>query len=221
MKLKEKIRKNLVEQKETKNSLLVERKITQSQFSTLKNCKSYDELIENIIYKVNTFESKGFNNNVISESLIKVLRTLFGDFSDDFYSKVMSKYSEWLSQKMDFTNEKEWISDAITKKISEVPHEDFEKLFNCRYLAELMTEAVMEGFEDKVLSSGIDKKMGGEIGKKFKELVVTASKDSGVQRELEESLREKICPELEKVIQKMESKKEQIKTQLMSPEIER
>lgn len=221
MKLKEKIHRTLVEEKENKGSLIIERKITQSKFSTLKRCKNYTELIENIIYQVNKFNNKGFNNTVISESLIKVLRTLFGDFSDEFYTNVMTKYSEWLSQKMNFTEEKEWISDAITKRISEVPHEDFEKLFNCRYLAELMTEAVMEGFEDKVLSSGVDKKMGGEIGEKFKELVVTASKDSGVQRDLEESIREKICPELDKVIQKMEAKKEQIKTQLMLPDLER
>lgn len=217
MKLKEKIHENLVEQK---NSFLIESKISDAQFLTLKSCQTYTELIENIIYKVNTLEDRGFNQRVISESLVKVLRTLFGDFSDEFYENVMMKYSQWLSDKMDFNNEKEWIRDAISKKISEVPHEDFEKLFSCRYLAELMTQAVMEDFENNILSSGIDKKLGGNLGEKFRELIVAASNDSGVQKDLEETMREKICPEIEKVVSKMDAKKEQIKSLLMIPIVE-
>jgi len=217
MKLKDKIHKTLIEQKEGKSSLVVESRISESQFLTLKKSKNKKELIENIIYRVNILEDRGFNSKVINESLIKVLRTLFGDFDDNFYTNLKTTYSNWLADKMNFTGEKEWIRNAITNKIMETSSEDFEKLFNCRYIAELMSEAVMGDFEEKILSSGVDKKLGGALGEKFRDLIVSAANDSGVQKDLEETVREKICPEIDKINQKMEAKKEQIKSMLAVP----
>lgn len=220
MNLKTKIHGALIEQKNGSKNLLVEKKITEAQFLPLNKCKNYKELLENIIYKVNKLDSKGFNRQVVNESLIKVLRTLFGDFDQDFYTKVKEKYAEWLSSKMEFTNENEWIGNAIKQKIMEVPDEDFEKLFTCRYTAELMTSAMMSDFENKILSSGVGEEIGGPVGERFKELIMTASRDSGVQRDMEETMREKICPEIEKVVSKMDTKKEQLKSQISNPRAE-
>lgn len=217
MKLKDKIHKTLIEEKENKSSLVVEGKILEAQFMTLKSCQTRKELLENLIYRVNLLEDKGFNKKIINESLIKVLRTLFGDFDENFYTNLKTTYSNWLADKMNFTGEKEWIRDAITKKIMETSNEDFEKLFTCRYIAELMSEAVMNDFEDKILSSGVDEKLGGALGTKFRDLIVSAANNSGVQKDLEETVREKICPEIDKINQKMESKKEQIKSMLAVP----
>jgi hypothetical protein len=214
MTLRKRIHETLVE---NKSSLLVESRISEAQFLTLSSCNTKTELIENIIYRVNLLEDRNFNKKVINESLIKVLRTLFGDFDESFYTGLKTTYANWLSDKMDFSNEKEWIREAITNKIMETTNEDFEKLFTCRYLAELMTDAVMSDFENKVLSSGIDKKLGGPVGEKFKDLIVQATNDSGVQKDLEETMREKICPEIEKINAKMDAKKEQIKTMLSVP----
>lgn len=217
MRLKDKIHRTLLEQKENSSSLIIEGKISESQFLAMKSSNTKRELIENIIYRVNLLEDKGFNRRVINESLIKVLRTLFGDFDESFYTNLKTTYSNWLADKMNFSGEKEWIREAITTKIMETSDEDFEKLFTCRYIAELMSEAVMTDFEEKILSSGIDEKLGGALGEKFRDLIVTAANDSGVQKDLEETVREKICPEIDKINQKMDAKKEQIKSMLSIP----
>ena len=62
MNLRNKLRGALLEEKENKNSLVVESKILDGHFRTLKNCSNMNSLIETTIHKVNTFQNKNFSN---------------------------------------------------------------------------------------------------------------------------------------------------------------
>ena len=212
MNLKEKLRGALLEEKENKNSLVIESKILDGHFGTLKNCSNMNSLIETTIHKVNTFQNKNFSNKLINESLFNMLQGLFGDFDSEFFGTVKSRLADWISDKMEFDG---WVRNAVKVEIENVSDEDVPKLFSdCRFLTDKVSKGMIQGFGDNILATGIDTELGSKTGQVFKSSVQTIMGDDNFHRDLQDKMMGEICSELKKVSDKMDAKAEEIRNSI-------
>lgn len=212
MNLKMKLRGALLDEKENRSSLVIENRILNGHFGTLKNCSDFDSLIETTIHKVNVFQSKNFSNELINESLFNMLQGLFGEFDSVFFGTVKTRLSDWISDKMEFDG---WVRNAVKVEIEKVSDEDVPKLFSdCRFLTDKVSKGMIQGFGDNILATGIDTELGSKTGQVFKSSVKTVMGDDNFQRDLQDNMMGEICSELKKVSDKMDAKAEEIRNSI-------
>lgn len=210
MSLKNKIHTELLKENHRKeSSLILETKILNNQFSTLKSCDNFECLFENIQSKVNTFNQKNFNKSVINESLFNILQSLFGEFDSDFWGTVKNRMGDWVSTKMEV---EPWAQDAVKQEIIATPNEEVPKLFSDRdYMADKVAKGYVKGFQDNIISSGIDSELGGKTGQVFKNTVMSLMNDEKYLANLSGKISSQIGDDLQKINDKMDSKAEQIR----------
>lgn len=211
MSLKNKIHKELLKENHRKeSSLILETKILNNQFSTLKSCDDFDCLFENIQKKVNIFNQKNFNKQTINESLFNILQSLFGDFDSDFWSTVKVRMGDWVSTKMEV---EPWAVESVKTEINTTPNEEVPKLFSdTDFMADKIAKGYVKGFQDNVISSGIDSQLGGKTGQVFKNTVMSLMNDEKYLANLSGKISSQIGDDLQKINDKMDSKAEQIRT---------
>ncbi len=135
MNLRNKLRGALLEEKQNKNSLVIESKILDGHFGTLKNCSDIDSLIETTIHKVNTFQNKNFSafkgvysghihlvqtnkNFTFVGSIFQMDRNDFGDQKGIFVIDTEDNTEEFIPNKV----------SPVFKKVRVVGEEDIEVL---------------------------------------------------------------------------------------------
>lgn len=211
MSLKNKIHRELLKENHRKeSSLILETKILNNQFSTLKSCGNFECLFENIQNKVNSFNQKQFNKQTINESLFNILQSLFGDFDSDFWDTVKTRMGDWVSGKMEI---EPWAVDSVKKEISSTPNEEVPKLFSdSDFMADKVAKGYIKGFQDNIISSGIDSQLGGKTGQVFKNTVMSLMNDEKYLANLSGKISSQIGDDLKQINDKMDSKAEQIRT---------
>lgn len=211
MSLKNKIHTELLKENHRKeSSLILETKILNNQFSTLKSCDDFDTLFETIQHKVNVFNQKQFSKKTINESLFNILQSLFGDFDTDFWGTVKERMSDWVSTKMEI---EPWAQDDVKSEINSTPNEEVPKLFSdSDYMANKVAKGYIKGFQNNVMSSGIDRELGGKTGQVFKDTVMSLMNDEKYLANLSGKISSQIGDDLQKINDKMDSKAEQIRT---------
>lgn len=211
MSLKNKIHRELLKENHRKeSSLILETKILNNQFSTLKSCDDFDTLFETIQHKVNVFNQKQFSKKTINESLFNILQSLFGDFDSDFWNTVKTRMGEWVSTKMEV---EPWAVDSVKEEIGSTPNEEVPKLFSDNdFMADKVAKGYIKGFQDNIISSGIDTQLGGKTGQVFKNTVMSLMNDDRYLANLSGKISSQIGDDLQKINDKMDSKAEQIRT---------
>lgn len=211
MSLKNKIHTELLKENHRKeSSLILETKILNNQFSTLKTCEDFDCLFENIQNKVSLFNNKNFNKQNINESLFNILQSLFGDFDSDFWGTVKNRMGDWVTTKMEI---EPWASESVKKEISETPNEEVPKLFSdSDFMADKVTKGYVKGFQDNIISSGVDQQLGGKTGQVFKDTVMSLMNDEKYLANLSGKISSQIGDDLKTINDKMDSKAEQIRS---------
>lgn len=211
MSLKNKIHKELLKENHRKeSSLILETKILNNQFSTLKSCDDFECLFENIQIKVNSFNQKKFNKKIINESLFNILQSLFGDFDSDFWETVKNRMGDWVSTKMEI---EPWATESVKSEIISTPNEEVPKLFSdSDFMADKVAKGYIKGFQDNVISSGIENKLGGKTGQVFKNTVMSLMNDERYLANLSGKISSQIGDDLQKINDKMDSRAEQIRT---------
>jgi hypothetical protein len=211
MSLKNKIHTELLKENHRKeSSLILETKILNNQFSTLKTCEDFDCLFENIQNKVSLFNNKNFNKQNINESLFNILQSLFGDFDSDFWGTVKNRMGDWVTTKMEI---EPWASESVKKEISETPNEEVPKLFSdSDFMADKVAKGYVKGFQDNVISSGVDQQLGGKTGQVFKNTVMSLMNDEKYLANLSGKISSQIGDDLKTINDKMDSKAEQIRS---------
>jgi len=211
MDLKGKIHKELLkENNQKKSSFILETKILNNQFSTLKSCDDLDSLFEQIQYKVVKFNNKKFNKQNINESLFNILQSLFGDFDSDFWDTVKNRMGDWVTTKMDIDP---WASESVKTEIVSTPNEEVPKLFSDNdFIADKIAKGYIKGFQDNIVTSGIDQQLGGKTGQVFKNTVMSLMNDERYLANLSGKISSQIGDDLNKINDKMDSKAEQIRS---------
>jgi hypothetical protein len=211
MSLKNKIHTELLKENHRKeSSLILETKILNNQFSTLKTCEDFDCLFETIQNKVSLFNNKNFNKQNINESLFNILQSLFGDFDSDFWGTVKNRMGDWVTTKMEI---EPWASESVKKEISETPNEEVPKLFSdSDFMADKVAKGYVKGFQDNVISSGVDQQLGGKTGQVFKNTVMSLMNDEKYLANLSGKISSQIGDDLKTINDKMDSKAEQIRS---------
>jgi hypothetical protein len=211
MDLKGKIHKELLkENNQKKSSFILETKILNNQFSTLKSCDDLDSLFEQIQYKVVKFNNKKFNKQNINESLFNILQSLFGDFDSDFWDTVKNRMGDWVTTKMDIDP---WASESVKTEIVSTPNEEVPKLFSDNdFIADKIAKGYIKGFQDNIVTSGIDQQLGGKTGQVFKNTVMSLMNDERYLANLSGKISSQIGDDLKKINDKMDSKAEQIRS---------
>jgi hypothetical protein len=211
MSLKNKIHRELLKENHRKeSSLILETKILNNQFSTLKSCDDFESLFETIQSKISNFNQKKFNKEVINESLFNILQSLFGDFDSDFWDTVKVRMGDWVSTKMEV---EPWAVDSVKEEIVSTPNEEVPKLFSDNdFIANKVAKGYIKGFQDNIVSSGIESKLGGKTGQVFKKTVMSLMNDERYLANLSGKISSQIGDDLQKINDKMDSKAEQIKS---------
>jgi hypothetical protein len=211
MSLKNKIHTELLKENHRKeSSLIFESKILNGQFSTLKSCDDLDSLFEQIQYKVVKFNNKKFNKQNINESLFNILQSLFGDFDSDFWDTVKNRMGDWVTTKMDIDP---WASESVKNEIVSTPNEEVPKLFSDNdFIADKIAKGYIKGFQDNIVTSGIDQQLGGKTGQVFKNTVMSLMNDERYLANLSGKISSQIGDDLKKINDKMDSKAEQIRS---------
>ena len=211
MDLKGKIHKELLKENNQKKSFFIlETKILNNQFSTLKTCDNFNCLFESIQNKITLFNNKNFDVQNINESLFNILQSLFGDFDVDFWDTVKNRMSDWVTTKMGIDS---WASDSVKNEIVSTPNEEVPKLFSDNdFIADKIAKGYVKGFQDNVISSGIDQELGGKTGQVFKNTVMSLMNDEKYLANLSGKISSQIGDDLKKINDKMDSKAEQIKS---------
>jgi hypothetical protein len=211
MSLKNKIHTELLKENRRKeSSLIFESKILNGQFSTLKSCDDLDSLFEQIQYKVVKFNNKKFNKQNINESLFNILQSLFGDFDSDFWDTVKNRMGDWVTTKMDIDP---WASESVKNEIVSTPNEEVPKLFSDNdFIADKIAKGYIKGFQDNIVTSGIDQQLGGKTGQVFKNTVMSLMNDERYLANLSGKISSQIGDDLKKINDKMDSKAEQIRS---------
>ena len=200
----------LKENSRNESSWIFESEILNGQFSTLKSCDDLDSLFEQIQYKVVKFNNKKFNKQNINESLFNILQSLFGDFDSDFWDTVKNRMGDWVTTKMDIDP---WASESVKNEIVSTPNEEVPKLFSDNdFIADKIAKGYIKGFQDNIVTSGIDQQLGGKTGQVFKNTVMSLMNDERYLANLSGKISSQIGDDLKKINDKMDSKAEQIRS---------
>lgn len=192
--LKNKIRENLLEIKETKKENLVESNIVKNRINRIvQESKSKIQLVLDLLSERKKLVKIGVKNEIINENLVDLFRTLYSDEKGvSIINSVKDTGSEHLIKKLNLENNT-LISNSITKVFKDQPSEKVSELFsNCDELCSKVSKEIVKSF-------GI--------------------KDTNQKENMEKSMRLElkliICRELDELESKMENKFSQIKEKVL------
>lgn len=210
MSLKKKIHNSLLVEKEMKNkSLIIESKIINSHFSTLKNCKDINCIVENLIRKTHTFKKKNFSDKLIKEGVFDILQSLFGEFDDDFYNSFKDRFSDHIliNLKID-----EASKDCVKEKLMAIPNEEVSRMMSdADFVSDKISEAYIECFQNTMLKT-VEGEELGMAGTELRNAISSLLNDQGFIQRLSGKISSKISDTLSKIQQKDEKIAGEIKT---------
>ena len=210
MNLKKKIHNELINERETKKqSLIIETRIVNSQLRTLKNCDSYDCLIENLIKKVSVFKERNFSDAVITESVFDILTSLFGELDDSFWNETKSRLADHLINNLNIDED---LKDCVKEEILKTPNDEITKLMgDADFVSDKIATSYIECFQNKVLSSGVDRELG-PVGKELRAAISNLLSDSGFLGNISGKINSQISDTLTKIQQKDKEVADEIKS---------
>jgi hypothetical protein len=117
---------------------------------------------------------------------------------------------DWVTTKMDIDP---WASESVKNEIVSTPNEEVPKLFSDNdFIADKIAKGYIKGFQDNIVTSGIDQQLGGKTGQVFKNTVMSLMNDERYLANLSGKISSQIGDDLKKINDKMDSKAEQIRS---------
>jgi hypothetical protein len=215
--LKKTIHKTLVETKENKKKTILENKIVTNRFKIIledKNMfkkKNKQKLFSQLTSEVNYLKNQGFNNKMINEGLIDIIKSLFGNNSDVIFSTWKDQGVNWLIDKLGISHDEE-LSDKIKNKFSNVLTSEIPELFtDCDKVTDMIVDAMIEVFQES-LKNG--QSSGSEASRILQDSVLEMTSHEDFQDSIEVKLKNTICPLLSKISSNMSNQENDIKSKI-------
>jgi|688.fasta_scaffold140761_3 hypothetical protein len=223
MDLKNILKKNLTEVKESKESLQVETNIIKNRLSIITEGKSFEKdsdfLIESVIYELNYLKRQGYTSQAINEGLFDMLGGLFKN-SVTSLPQVFGEYVAEYLMKILGVPADSYIGSVVKSFLTSINVSDYDKIFtDCRFTSNALSDAIIEGYLDKMQTEkGLTSGAQGFIFDALRNSVMETfaeGKDSLVQK-LEDTIADFICPKFSKVASAMSDTADNIKSNVVS-----
>jgi hypothetical protein len=215
--LKKTIHKTLVETKENKKKTILENKIVTNRFKIIledKNMfkkKNKQKLFSQLTSEVNYLKNQGFNNQMINEGLIDIIKSLFGNNSDVIFTTWKDQGVNWLIDKLGVSHDEE-LSDKIKSKFSNVLTSEIPELFtDCDKVTDMIVDAMIEVFQESLKNGQSN---GSEASRILQDSVLEMTSHEDFQDSIEVKLKNTICPLLSKISSNMSNQENDIKSKI-------
>jgi len=209
IKLKNMIRENLVSLSESKQkTLLGEQNIITTRFGIIKESgkpknrsqrlKLTDELISETFY----LNSQGFNNELINEEFLDVIKGLFGNAGEGVFNYIKERFASFIVTKLTPMDPDGWAANILITAVGNIPIGDYMtgKVFSCDYISDVLSKSVAEGALRKVQH---DKGMGGPLYDILRNAIVESLEDTKFGSAIENAIGDLVCPLLGGIQSKM------------------
>jgi hypothetical protein len=151
------IRKNLLEAKENKKSVLTEQKIIISRYSiisegiTSKSKRSQKDVASKILVEMVSLRKQGFSEELLMEqekSFFSSMSSLFGGGFLDTFKEIGMK---WILEKLGISPTS-YISEVLQAAAGDLSLSEIPKLFSdCNFTTEFIAHAFAEGYGKKLM----------------------------------------------------------------------
>lgn len=207
MSLRKKIHTELINENQTrKETILIESKIINSQFSTLKNCDTIDCVLVQIMEKADNFKKRNFSKKLIQEGVFEIMTSLFGQLDDDIWEEAKSRLANKVINSLSVPEE---YKECIKEKILKTPNEEVTKLMSdTEFFADKVAIAYIECFQDDALKSTSE--LQGPMAKQLYDGIKSLTNDSGFIARVSG----KASPDIDKSLEGVRKKEEEIADKL-------
>ena len=209
VKLKNMIRENLINLSESKQkTLLGEQTVITTRYSIIKESgkpknrtqrlKLTDELISETFY----LNSQGFNNELINEEFLDVIKGLFGNAGEGVFNYIKERFASFIVTKLTPMDPNGWAANILITAVGNIPIGDYMtgKVFSCDYISDVLSKSVAEGALRKVQN---DKGMGGPLYDILRNAIVESLEDTKFGSAIENAIGDLVCPLLGGIQSKM------------------
>jgi hypothetical protein len=213
--LKSIIKENL---KSKKSLLITENTIISNRLNIIleegkpKNEKEMDKFFNNVIEEMVFFNTQGYSNELISEGLIDMIKSLFGQASEGILQHFKEKIIEWLLDKLGIPR-KSYIADFFIVAVGNLNVADIPKLTNCSFLTKFLSKNVVESIVKKIQGEG---HFSGAFYDILRNSMVEVIEQSNLGRTIEDKLSDLICGDLLNIKSKMDTMGDELKQKALS-----
>jgi len=216
------IRENLIKiHKERQNVLTEEKRILENRINVLtegknfKNRKDVDKFATDVINEVFTLRSQGFDEDMINESLLDMLTGFFGKATGSIFEVIKEKLINWIIKKLGFSTDSVF-ADIIIVGFANVDFKDFNKLFDCKYLSDLIVNSIVEGIAKNMTDKRSQSGQSSAFMDLLRNTIAEYFKDSSFENKLSGGLEAILCPLMGGVKSKMENAAEEMKNKVVN-----
>lgn len=224
MKLKNTIRKTLVETKENKKRLIQESRIVENRFNfileskEIKTKKDYNNFLINVLSEMVYLHKQGFDDKLIAENadnLFGALGNIFGGGANSVMATFKEKGVNWILNKLGM-GDNSVMKNFMISAIGNTDLKDIPKLFtDCDFLTKKIAESVPEAFLRKLQH---EKGLGGNFADVIRNSLYDVVRTSNFAEKIEEKIGEMVCPLVNQISGIFGNKLDSMKSSLISPQ---
>lgn len=221
LKLKKIIRENLNELSESKKKSLVEEyKIINSRFNVIsesgkpKTKKQEVKLVDDLITEIFYLKSQGFNETLINEQFLDIIKGLFGQIPGGILDTLKERIAQFILEKLGVGTDG-YLANIVIATLGDIPVSDYVngKIFRCDYLSNAIAKGVGEGIVRKIQK---EKGMEGYMYDIIRNSLVEMFTDSSFGQKIEDMVSKLVCPGIDTIKNKMEIAGQTMKEKALS-----
>lgn len=214
------VRKALLETKENRKNLLVEKRIIENRFNLLLETLSNDnQTIEFIFWRIisesNKLRRLGLNESVISEQETNFFSSLMSMFGGGIVDSFKEYGAKWIIENiMDEESANSFLGQLIIKGIGNLEWSEITKLFtDCSFLSHWIAKTVIEAFIGRYQEK---KGYGGVFADTIRNSIIDAIDNNEVVDAISKKMMNKVCGLLGQLGNKMEDTYQDIKKKVVT-----
>lgn len=221
MKLKNRIKRKLLETKEVKQRVLAETKIIENRFKIIvesgrfKTKKQIDGVFSNLFLEMVQLNKLNFENKLICETADKVfdvLGTVFGTSKGSIVEMFKERVVQFIMDELNMEGN-ETMGDFLTEALADVEVDEIVPLFtNCYNLSRKISESIPKSYLKKL---DMEKDMGGEFMSEVNDALKDIIQDGNFADKIQGRISRIICPIVDRLNEKFDSQLESMKTKLI------
>jgi hypothetical protein len=214
------IKENLIKKSNEKQTQLIsENKIITSRYNlisegvNIKSKKQTEKFFEMVITETAYLHSQGYNQELIKESFLDMLKGLFGNASTSIFQYFKEHIARWFVTKFTPLDPDSWMGNIIIVAIGNLPVTDLHKLTNCSFVSNMLSKDIAEGIANKIKNESGFSGAGYDI---LRNALIEMAEDSTFGQKLQHKVSEFICPKLQGLQGKMDAATSQMKSKALT-----
>lgn len=212
--LKNIISESLHKVKLNKKKLLSESSIVRSRLQVLvenrdlRRKKDLDGFFDDFLTETAYLNSKGYNQEIISEQFFDMLKGFFGGTGLDSVFGYFKEYAtKWLLNKLG-VDTSGWVGTVVSTAIGNLPLGDIPKLTDCNYVVPYLAKTIAESAAAKFMET---KGVANPLTSVLRNAITEMVEDTAFGQAIENGLRKLVCPLLDTLKGKMSNVTSNIK----------